>query len=211
MARQFEQINDGQLNVSAFNLAVNGYTAASINGVTQSVSQTLTTANAIDLWGNGTSATTRAALIDNHQLQSARQTIRNAYMKVSGELFDMPHAGAVKLAVGGELTGYGLHQDIVRANNLGVASQIRNISPRVYPQCRLGLCRTLCAADQGWFRQMLDLNISGRFDHYNDFGNTTNPKIAANFEPVRGIKFRANWARSFVAPALTSIGSNAMA
>jgi iron complex outermembrane receptor protein len=31
---------------------------ASINGVTQSVSQTLTTANAIDLWGNGTSART---------------------------------------------------------------------------------------------------------------------------------------------------------
>mgnify|MGYP003365271859 CR=1 FL=1 len=205
-----QQINDGQLNVSAFNLAVNGYTAASINGVAQSVSQTLTSANAIDLWGNGTSATTRAALIDNHQLQSARQTIRNAYMKISGELFDMPHAGAVKLAVGGELTGYGLHQDIVRPNNLGVASANsqylsidykRNVAS-AYAELYVPLIKD-------GFVKSLDLNISGRFDHYNDFGNTTNPKIAANFEPVRGIKFRANWARSFVAPALTSIGSNA--
>lgn len=205
-----QQVNQGQLNTSAFNLAANGFTSASINGVTQSVSQTLTTANAIDFWGNGTSAATRAALIDNNQLQSARQTMRNAYLKVSGELFDMPHAGAVKLAVGGELTGYGLHQDIVRPNNLGVASQNSQYQSLDYKRnVASAYAELYVPLIKDGVVKSLDLNISGRFDHYNDFGNTTNPKIAANFEPVRGIKFRANWARSFVAPALTSIGSNA--
>jgi iron complex outermembrane receptor protein len=35
-------------------------------------SQALTTANAIDLWGNGTSAATKTALVDNRQFQYAR-------------------------------------------------------------------------------------------------------------------------------------------
>jgi iron complex outermembrane receptor protein len=54
-----------------------------------------------------------------------------------------------------------------------------------------------------------DLNLSGRIDSYSDVGSTTNPKIAANWEVVKGLRIRANWARSFVAPALTSVGSNA--
>ncbi|HWU04042.1 MAG TPA: TonB-dependent receptor [Novosphingobium sp.] len=203
-----EQINDGQLNTSAFNLALNGYTAASINGVTQSVGQALTSANAVDLWGSGTSAATRASLIDNHQYYGAKHTMRNVYAKVSGELFNLP-GGAVKLAVGGELTGYNLHQDIVRPNNLGIASQNssyfaldyhRNVAS-AYAELYVPVVRDS-------FVKLIDLNISGRYDHYSDFGNTTNPKIAANFEPFRGLKFRANWAKSFVAPALTSIGSN---
>lgn len=205
-----QQVNDGQLNTSAYNLALNGYTSASINGVTQAVNQPLTAANAVDIWGNGTSAATKAALIDNHQLQSARQTMRNAYMKVSGELFEMPHAGMVKLAVGGELTGYGLHQDIVRPNNLGVASQNSQYLSIDYKRnVASAYAELYVPVIKDGFVKSLDLNISGRFDHYNDFGNTTNPKIAANLEVVRGVKFRANWARSFVAPALTSRGSNA--
>src|SRR5206468_3950668 len=54
----------------------------------------------------------------------------------------------------------------------------------------------------------LDLNLAGRYDKYNDFGSTTNPKIGANWEVVRGIRLRGNWARSFVAPALTSFGAD---
>lgn len=202
------QVNVGQLNASVFNLALNGFTSAAINGVSQSVSQALTTANAIDLWGNGTSAATKTALVDNRQFQYARQLLRNAYLKVSGDLFDLP-AGPAKIAVGGELMGYEMDQYNIRANNLGIASQssqafntryIRNVQS-AYAELYVPLIKDS-------FIKLLDLNISGRFDHYSDFGSTTNPKLAMNFEPVRGIKFRANWAKSFVAPALTSIGSN---
>lgn len=202
------QVNVGQLNASVFNLALNGFTSAAINGVSQSVTQALTTANAIDLWGNGTSAATKAALIDNRQFQYARQIMRNAYLKVSGDLFDLP-AGPAKIAIGGELMGYEMDQYNIRANNLGIASQSSQAFNTHYNrnvQSAYGELYVPLIKDS--FIKLLDLNISGRFDHYSDFGSTTNPKLAMNFEPVRGIKFRANWAKSFVAPALTSIGSN---
>jgi iron complex outermembrane receptor protein len=59
------------------------------------------------------------------------------------------------------------------------------------------------------FVKSFEVILSGRIDHYSDVGTTRNPKIAANLEVVDGVKFRGNWARSFVAPALTSRGSNA--
>jgi iron complex outermembrane receptor protein len=60
------------------------------------------------------------------------------------------------------------------------------------------------------FVRSLDVNASGRYDDYNDFGNTTNPRIAANWGVIEGLKFRANFAKSFVAPALTSRGADAL-
>ena len=53
------------------------------------------------------------------------------------------------------------------------------------------------------------MNLSGRSDKYSDFGSTTNPKIGANWEIIRGVRVRGNWAKSFVAPALTSRGADA--
>ena len=41
-----------------------------------------------------------------------------------------------------------------------------------------------------------DLNLAGRYDKYSDFGSTKNPKIGANWEVIRGIRLRGNWARS---------------
>jgi iron complex outermembrane receptor protein len=40
------QVNTGQLNAAVFNLALNGFTSATLNGVTQSATQALTSANA---------------------------------------------------------------------------------------------------------------------------------------------------------------------
>jgi iron complex outermembrane receptor protein len=56
------------------------------------------------------------------------------------------------------------------------------------------------------FVQALDVNVSGRIDHYSDFGSTKNPKIAANWQVNDSIKIRGNWAQSFVAPPLNQVG-----
>src|SRR3546814_12895705 len=39
-----------------------------------------------------------------------------------------------------------------------------------------------------------------------DLGSTTNPKFAANWEPVEGVKLRGNYSRAFVAPPTAVIG-----
>jgi len=172
----------------------------------------LTTDNAFDPFGTGTSAATMAFLTDSYQYTQAITEITNIYGKFDGDLIELP-GGTVQVAIGGEYTKYGMAQDKVSPTNLGPSSSNsaflhldygRNVKsgfaelfiPLVDPDMDIPGIRRF------------ELNIAGRIDDYSDFGSTTNPKIAANWEVVDGLKFRANWGQSFVAPALTSVGAN---
>ena len=53
----------------------------------------------------------------------------------------------------------------------------------------------------------LTLSLSGRYDHYSDFGSTTNPKVGLTWEPVDGVNLRGSYGRSFRAPGLRDLGS----
>lgn len=55
--------------------------------------------------------------------------------------------------------------------------------------------------------QRLDVQVSGRYDHYSDVGGTFNPKIGANWDPVRGITLRGSFGTSFHAPSLADAGT----
>ncbi|WP_462172182.1 TonB-dependent receptor domain-containing protein [Pseudoalteromonas xiamenensis] len=52
----------------------------------------------------------------------------------------------------------------------------------------------------------LELQLAGRFDHYDDFGSTFNPKISASYRLDETMLVRAGWATSFRAPSLTQAG-----
>ena len=51
----------------------------------------------------------------------------------------------------------------------------------------------------------LEMQAAVRYDHYSDFGNTTNPKLGLKFKPTPEILLRANWGRGFRAPSLVEI------
>lgn len=53
----------------------------------------------------------------------------------------------------------------------------------------------------------LDINIAGRFDDYNDFGNEYSPQISARYAPADWIIVRASWGEGFKAPNLTDMYS----
>jgi iron complex outermembrane recepter protein len=215
-----KQKNFGQLCGSCFNLAINGTTngggnttAASIPGTTTAVLNTpLTTSNALDPFGSGTSAAVLARLTDSLQVQVGDQTINNFYFKFAGDLFNAP-GGAAKLALGGEYIDYKLVQDIARPNNTGPAStgsaalnirynrDVKSVYAELYVPI-VGEAQGIPGI------RNLDLNVSGRVDDYSDFGSTSNPKIALNWVPFTGMKLRGNYAEAFVAPALTSRGAN---
>ncbi len=204
----------GRINPSGFTLALNGRANAVLNGVSTTVTQPLTAANAIDVFGGGgTSAATLATLQDSRVFQQGNQTIANIYAKVDGDLFHLP-GGAAKVAVGGEYTSYKIVQDTIQPNGLGAASfnslaYVLNYSRNV-KSGYVELYLPIIGPDQDIPGvRKFDVNLSGRVDSYSDVGSTTNPKIAANWEIVEGLRIRGNWARSFVAPALTSSGSNA--
>lgn len=52
----------------------------------------------------------------------------------------------------------------------------------------------------------LQLQLAGRYDDYDDFGDTFNPKIAVTYRPIDELVLRASWATSFRAPSLTQAG-----
>jgi iron complex outermembrane receptor protein len=214
------QKNFGQLCGSCFNLAINGttngggsLTAPSIPGTTTVVLNTpLTSANALDPFGTGTSAAVLARLTDSLQVQVGDQTINNFYFKFAGDVFNAP-GGSAKLAIGGEYIDYKLVQDIARPNNTGPASTGSASLSIPYNRNVKSLYAELYVPIVGETQGIpgvhsLDLNISGRHDDYSDFGTTSNPKFALNWVPFAGVKIRGNYAKAFVAPALTSRGAN---
>jgi iron complex outermembrane recepter protein len=207
------QQNFGQLCGSCFNLAINGTTngggsttAPSVPGQPTVVLNTpLTTANSLNPFGGGTSAAVLTALTDSGQIQVGDQTIRNTYFSFDGKVFSM-RGGEAQLAIGGELIHYKLDQDIVRPNNTGPASTGS-------AQLFIPYARDVKSAYAELYLPFTDsfaANISTRYDDYSDVGSTTNPKLALNWEIGDAVMLRANYAEAFVAPALTSRGSNSV-
>mgnify|MGYP000175334110 FL=1 len=54
--------------------------------------------------------------------------------------------------------------------------------------------------------EMVELQLAGRYDDYDDFGDTFNPKVAITVKPNDDLILRASWSTSFRAPSLTQAG-----
>lgn len=121
-----------------------------------------------------------------------RNTSNSLEANASGSLLNLP-GGALKIALG---AGY-RHEvfsdiDTLPTHDVG-ARDIGYIygeadAPLVSPSdSRLGL-------------HALELSLAGRYEHYSDFGGTTNPKVGLRYAPVDGVTLRATWGTAFKAP-----------
>jgi iron complex outermembrane receptor protein len=54
----------------------------------------------------------------------------------------------------------------------------------------------------------LDLSIAGRYEHYSDFGSTTNPKYGLSWSPVAALHVRGTWGTSYRAPLLSELDNS---
>jgi iron complex outermembrane receptor protein len=213
---------NGGLNASAATLALNGTTNAGGN-LTQVVpntniiyTQTLNTTNALDVWNPAGATRTSAAVItgltDDAQNSHIVSGMSQARLQAQGTLFDMP-AGPVKLAIGGEANRTSLYEYLAQGQGAGPTS-----SSAVYRQWHFSRdvqsayaeanIPIISAAAGIPLMQSLTLDVSGRLDHYSDFGNTTNPKIAFDWRVYDDLKLRADWSTSFVAPPEDEIGGD---
>jgi iron complex outermembrane receptor protein len=57
--------------------------------------------------------------------------------------------------------------------------------------------------------KQLDVDVSGRFDHYTDFGNTFNPKVGVTWKPIDQVMLRGTFSTGFRAPSFSENGSAA--
>ena len=125
--------------------------------------------------------------------------------KADGSVFALP-GGDVKLAVGAEYREEGLISSLVntfggaadRADGdsleRGVTSVFAEVFiPLVGPRNRMpGVER-------------FEISAGGRYEHYDDVGDTANPKVGAIWTPVEGINIRGTYGTSFQAPLLTEL------
>ncbi len=51
----------------------------------------------------------------------------------------------------------------------------------------------------------LDVQLAARHDRFDDFGNTTNPKVGVKFQPLKELMFRASAGTGFMAPSLRDL------
>ncbi len=214
----------GGLCPSCALLALNGTvnqtgstTAPPVPGTGISVSNLpLTLGNALDPFhpaaSNLTSPAVRARLIDTGTSQEANQGIEQFGLKTDGTLFAMP-SGDVKLAGGVEYTTYSDRPQSTTSLNIGPTTTGSRFQAYHYTrEVKSAYVETLVPlvgpAMNVPFVRKLELNLSGRYDGYNDFGSTTNPKFALNWQINDSLKVRGNVARSFVAPPMSTVGSN---
>ncbi len=202
-------------------LALNGTTNNSGNLTTPDIlgttivnTQTLTAANALDIWdpisSNKTSAATLASLQTGVTGMSATNIFNQARLGVDGTLFDLP-AGEVKGYLGGELYNNNLHQYVAKTNSTGPAVYGSGYAiyyferdvESAFAEARI----PIVSASMGIpLVKKLDIDLSGRYDHYSDVGPTSNPKYAGTWQINNWVTLRGDYSTSFVAPQLDSIG-----
>lgn len=51
----------------------------------------------------------------------------------------------------------------------------------------------------------LEVSLAGRYEEYDDFGSTTNPKVGVVWSPIQNLGLRASWGTSFRAASLPQI------
>jgi iron complex outermembrane receptor protein len=186
--------SDTDLREPSFNSATNALGLASSDP-----------AVAIDPFSGRTSPTTQITLADWEQSYRSKQYIWEINTKVDGALFTVP-GGEVKVAVGGvhRIEWFdGLFTN-GRKNFLeGVGAQT---GKRTVWSGFGELFVPIFGEDNAapGFRR-LDLSLSARYDRYNDFGSTTNPKVGVNWSPLDGLTLRGSWGTSFHAPALPDL------
>lgn len=127
----------------------------------------------------------------------------------NGTLFSLP-GGKVKLAVGTQydyesldasnVNGpLGQRGGVAEPGGLVVQANVHREVESVFGEINVPIIGDDNALP---FVKQLTLDVSARYDHYSDVGDTTNPKIGLNYRPIDDLMIRANYGTSFNAPSM---------
>ncbi|MBL4802966.1 MAG: TonB-dependent receptor [Emcibacter sp.] len=161
-----------------------------------------TTATALDPFGQGTSSAVADVITDYSTSVTVRQRTYLGAVKVDGPLVDLP-AGELKVAAGAEYRRETFDQE----GFVGTFPVPESLSRNIYSVFGEIFVPIFGAGNEAPLLHSLSLSLSGRYDHYSDFGSTTNPKVGVNWEPMEGLTLRGSYGRSFRAPGMRQVGA----
>ncbi len=139
-------------------------------------------------------------------LQTAKGTVKGVDAQVSRDVGEWFVTGRpAQLALGAEFR----QEEFVNRANPEFAAQVvgsTGFDPATYSAGK----RNVTAAYAEILvpvLKTLELTGSLRHDRYNDFGNTTNPKVSFRFQPIDQLLFRGSYSTGFRAPSLYELNA----
>ncbi|GGA26935.1 TonB-dependent receptor plug domain-containing protein [Dyella nitratireducens] len=149
----------------------------------------------------------------NYFTHSWSQT-RNIEANLSGDMFTLPQsigAGDVTFAVGGD------HRDISGGvtpdfyTQQGINTNLQQNPGRgsygineAYAEINIPLLKDLPGA------QLLNFDVSHRFSHYSNFGDTNNNSYKLSWQPITDLLVRASYGTGFRAPSISNLYGGTM-
>jgi iron complex outermembrane recepter protein len=158
-----------------------------------------TAATALDPFGPATAPALAAAIADWENVYAAKQKLYDYQLKADGPVVNLP-GGDLRLAVGTGLMQ--MNYDALQVQGPhGTAPQGRSSATRKVKSVFAEVLIPLVGGDLS-FPGMRRLVLSGavRYDDYNDFGSTTNPKVGLTWAPLADLALRGSVGTSFHAP-----------
>jgi iron complex outermembrane receptor protein len=159
----------------------------------------------VNLFGNNTPdivSQLRATNFIGDTLSGTSKTY-GAQGKAAGEIWKLP-AGPLSLALGAEARKETLDQnpaDAIQGGFItGYGGQNKPVSGDRTQWATFGELNIP-------IEKTLEGDAQVRYDHYSDFGGTTNPKFSLRWQPTRSLLVRGSWGTGFLAPALFELHS----
>lgn len=160
----------------------------------------------LDPFGSNTPQSTIDAILayDYFVDVTERHDVRAAGAKLDGPLMSLP-GGEMRFALGAEARYEAFEQrGYYLSSAFNVSENMERDVGAVYGELFVPL---VGAGNQAPLMHSLTLSLSGRYDHYSDFGSTTNPKVGVTWELTEGLALRGSWGTSFRAPGLRQLGA----
>lgn len=147
-------------------------------------------------------------VIEEQVPRNGESTLLGFDYSMSADLFDVTH-GTVSSAFGAEVR----REEVTdRPDPLARGTLENNYNPGV-----IGFGSTGAQAERNQWAlyseffipvtENLDLQVAGRYDHYDDFGGDFNPKATLRYRATDDLLLRASYAESFRAPSLSQVGA----
>jgi iron complex outermembrane recepter protein len=143
-----------------------------------------------------------APSVITEQVINSKSTTQSVDLHASNEIYRLP-AGPLAMAVGAQVerdtyeftAGPSLLSGDVPGSG-GSLSNVPSVSRRIYAvfsEFNVPIVKTL------------EGNVAVRYDHYSDFGSTTNPKASLRWQPTKEMLLRGSWGTGFRAPTLVEL------
>ena len=125
-------------------------------------------------------------------------------VKFDGSLFQLS-GGDVKLAIGGHFRQEKFGHLDIGVDPSRIIQQSGNFDRDVY--AFFGELHLPLVGETNRMPgvEKLEVSMAGRYEDYNDFGSSTNPKFGVLWSPVEGFDLRGTWGTSFRAPLLREL------